>query len=66
MARRDVLKRREDIADYMNWYEATQVATQSGAFEEYFRASRQLEGRRHVHRPDPISSYLDEMETEFH
>ena len=65
-ARRDVLKRREDIADYMNWYEATQVATQSGAFEEYFRASHQLDGRRHLHRPDPISSYLDEMETEFH
>ena len=63
--RREVLKRREDIADYMNWYEATQVVTQSGEFEEYFRASHQLEARQRARRPDPISSYLDEMETEF-
>ena len=64
--RQEVRKRREDIADYMNWYEATQVGTQSGAFEGYFRASHKLAARQHAHRPDPISTYLDEMETELH
>lgn len=64
--RHEVLKRREDIADYMNWYEATQVDRQSGAFESYFRASHQLEARQRAHRPDPISTYLDSLETEFH
>ena len=64
--RRDVLKRREDIADYMNWYEATQVDQQSGAFESYFQTSHRLEARQRARRPDPISTYLDSLETEFH
>lgn len=64
--RREVLKRREDIADYMNWYEATQAPAVSGAFEEYFRASRQFDVRQRPHRPDPISSYLDSLETELY
>ena len=63
--RRDVLKCRDGIADYMNWYEATQVPTQSGAFEDYFHAVRQLDARGRVHRPDPISVYLDGLGTEF-
>ena len=60
-----MVKRREAIADYLNWFEATQVKDQSGAFDEYFRAARQAERAQAVHRPDSISTYLDEMDLEF-
>ncbi len=63
--RRDALKQREGIADYVNWYEATQVSTQSNAFNDYFRAAQQFDGRQRVHRPDAISAYLDSLDTEF-
>ena len=62
--RRDMLKYREEVADYMNWYEATQAATQSGSFEDYFHTVRQLDAPQSVHRPDPISVYLDALGTE--
>ncbi len=62
--RRDALKYREEVADYMNWYEATQASTQSGSFEDYFHTVRQLDTGRSVHRPDPISVYLDALGTE--
>ena len=65
LARKAVVKRREGIADYLNWYEATQMPDQSGAFEEYFRTARQAEHPPEVHRPDAISAYLDEMDLEF-
>ena len=65
VARQAVVKRREAIADYLNWFEATRMTDQSGAFEEYFRAARQAERPSGVHRPDSISAYLDEMELEF-
>ncbi len=64
--RRQVLKRREAIADYMNWYEATQAPAVSGSFEDYFRASHQFEMGQRTHRPDPISAYLDTLETELY
>lgn len=65
LARKAVVKRREAIADYLNWYEATQVKDQSGAFEEYFRTARQVDHPEAVRRPDSISAYLDEMDMEF-
>ena len=64
-ARKAVVKRREGIADYLNWYEATQMTDQSGAFEEYFRTARQVDRPQAVHRPDAISAYLDEMDMEY-
>ena len=63
--RRDALRQRDGIMDYVNWYEATQVSTPSGAFDEYFHASRQFDANRRIHRPDPISAYLDSLDTEF-
>ena len=63
--RRDALRQRDGIMDYVNWYEATQVPTQSGAFNEYFHASHQLDASQKIHRPDPISAYLDSLDTEF-
>ncbi len=62
--RRDMLKFRDDVSDYMNWYEATQAATQSGSFEDYFHTVRQLDAGQPVHRPDPISVYLDGLGTD--
>lgn len=65
LARQAVVRQREAIADYLNWFEATQVTDQSGAFEDYFRTARQAEHPAAVHRPDPISAYLDGMDLEF-
>ena len=51
------------IADYMNWFEATQSQTQSGAFTEYMKAAElALEGQ--PRRRDPISVYLDSLEAQ--
>ena len=63
--RKRVLKVRDGIADYLNWYEATQVPEQSGDFESYFQAAKQLEQPQTVHRPDAISAYLDGLEMEY-
>ena len=63
--RRDALRQRDGVLDYVNWYEATQVSTQSGAFNEYFQASHRFDASEKIHRPDPISAYLDSLDTEF-
>jgi hypothetical protein len=65
ISRREVRHRREQIADYMNWYEATQVTTRSAEFDGYFWAAQQVEANKRVHRPDAISSYMDAVENEF-
>jgi hypothetical protein len=62
--REAVLRRSNDIADYMNWFEATQMGSRSRTFDNYLKtaneASRQDEKRR-----DPIARYLDELEKEY-
>jgi hypothetical protein len=65
ISRHEVRNRQEQIADYMNWYEATQVTTRSDDFEDYFWAAQQVEANKRVHRPDAISSYMDSIENEF-
>ena len=65
LAREAIVRRREAIADYLNWFEATQATDQSGAFEDYFRAASQVDHPPTVHRPDSISAYVDEMDLEF-
>jgi hypothetical protein len=65
LSRREVRERRERIADYLNWYEATQIPTRSDDFNDYFWAAQQVEGNKRVHRPDAISSYMDSVENEF-
>lgn len=52
------------IEDHLDWYEATQSASPSGAFEDYLQAAGELEKPRPP-RTDAISRYLDEMETEY-
>ena len=62
--RADIVRRMSDIDDYMNWFEATQLQTSSGAFGDYLKAaggSDAPEKRRH----DALSVYLDAIETQF-
>jgi hypothetical protein len=63
-SRKGVAARVRRINDYMNWFEATQSRWPSGAFTDYLKAAELGSGpeqRRH----DPISVYLDVLETQF-
>ncbi len=51
------------IGDYMNWFEATQAQTASGAFADYMRAAETADNRE-PRRHDRISVYLDALEGE--
>ena len=62
--REDLSRRMSAIADYLNWFEATQPLVASGSFREYLRAAEEaLEPA--PRRRDPISVYLDALETQF-
>lgn len=64
-ARLELAARLGKIDDYMNWFEATQVRTRSGKFTEYLKAADKSAGKE-MHRHDPISVYLDALESQFH
>jgi hypothetical protein len=55
----------ERVADYLNFYEATQAEGRSEAYEQYRRAREQLEKQGRPSRNDRISRYLDALEGEF-
>ena len=58
---RTVIERqRLAVDDYLNWYEATQSKTTSGAFSEILETADEALPRRR----DPISVYLDSLEME--
>ncbi len=59
--RRQLAKRMDDIADYLNWYEATQRTEASGSFDEYVRTADDLDGSAPT-RNDPITKYMDSVE----
>jgi hypothetical protein len=62
-AQRAELKNRlSQIDDYINWFEATQSRTQTGAFGDYLKAADSADNQRH--RRDRISVYLDTLETQ--
>lgn len=61
--RETVLRQTVDIADYLNWYEATQVDERSNAFDGYMKVAKELE--KPLPRHDPITEYLDQVEREF-
>jgi hypothetical protein len=63
--REQLTRRMSAIGDYMNWYEATQARTASGAFREYLKAAEFATERPLRRRRDPISVYLDAMEAQF-
>jgi len=59
--RKELATRMGDIDDYMNWFEATQMENQSGAFSEYLKAANQSRVSA-PRRRDPLSVYLDALE----
>jgi hypothetical protein len=59
--RKELTARMSDIDDYMNWFEATQMQNQSGAFSDYLKAANQSQTSA-PRRRDPLSVYLDALE----
>ena len=59
-----VLHRMDQIADYLNWYEATQLGMRSNAFDSYLKAANEVT-REEAHRNGPIARYLDSLEKEY-
>ena len=62
--RKELAARMGDIDDYMNWFEATQMERESGAFNDYLKAASQSEVSA-PRRRDPLSIYLDAMADQF-
>lgn len=61
--RTTIVKQMGDIQDYLNWYEATQPAGRSGAFDPFLRRAEQLNAPAPI---DPrITEYLDQFEQDF-
>jgi hypothetical protein len=58
--RAELLKRVDQIADYLNWMEATQMSTRSHAFDAYFEALRERDAA--PFRADPITKYMNLVE----
>ena len=53
-----------EIDDYMNWFEATQSKTKSGAVVDYLNAAQEQNEAR-PRRRDALSVYLDALEAQF-
>jgi len=58
-----IVGRMDEMEDYLNWYEATQISEQSGAFAGFMQAVKPVEAA--PRRPDAISKYMDLLEREF-
>jgi len=61
---KDIVARMNEIDDYMNWFEATQAKTSSGAFTDYLKAAGQAD-EPEKRRRDALSVYLDAVEAQF-
>ena len=59
-----VQKRTTEIADYLNWFEATQMKTRSGAFDNYLKTANEISEQDRKQK-GAIGRYLDEIEQEF-
>lgn len=62
--RTTVLQRMSDIADYLNWFEATQPVGTKHDFDEYLKTARDIAEEDRKQR-DPIARYLDALEREY-
>ena len=60
--RQQIAARMSEVDDFMNWYEATQAKTASGAFRDYLHAADSSEAV--PPRRDALSVYLDALETQ--
>jgi hypothetical protein len=61
VTRKELAARMGEIDDYLNWFEATQMESQSGAFNDYLKGAKQSEVSA-PRRRDPLSVYLDALE----
>jgi hypothetical protein len=59
-----VLRRCSDIADYLNWFEATQMGSRSNTFDNYLKTANEISEQDRKQK-SPIARYLDEFELEF-
>jgi hypothetical protein len=64
LTRQKLSARMNDIDDYMNWFEATQMESGSGNFTDYLKAANQPL-RSVPRRRDPLSVYLDSLADQF-
>lgn len=55
--------RMTEIDDYMNWFEATQLNTPSGLFDNSVKL--QVQERRFHRKTDPLSVYLDAVDQQY-
>jgi hypothetical protein len=62
--RETVAAQMRQIDDYLNWFEATGLVRPSEEFADYMRAAERAAQPERTKR-DPISLYLDVLETEF-
>jgi hypothetical protein len=62
--RRAMAAQMRGIDDYLNWFEATRMASRSGEFTDYLKAVERTSRPEQTKR-DPISVYLDALESEF-
>ncbi len=62
--RGSVLRRTAEIADYLNWYEGTQLGGHSNAFDSYLKTANEMSEQEQKRR-DPIGRYLDDFEQEY-
>jgi len=60
-----IVTRMDNIDDYLNWYEATQMPEQSGAFDDFLRGAKAMENWTPPKRNDAISKYIDQLQREF-
>jgi len=61
ITRQQLAARMDEVDDYMNWFEATQMEGRSGAFNSYFKAANKSDVSA-SRRRDPLSVYLDAVE----
>ena len=62
--RRAIAAQMREIDDYLNWFEATSPDRPSGEFIDYLKAAERADQGEQRKR-DPISVYLDTLETQF-
>lgn len=56
-----VFRRTAEIADYLNWFEATQMDSSSGVFDDYLKAAGEISEQDRA-RSGPVARYLDDLE----
>ncbi|MEO6055134.1 MAG: hypothetical protein ABIP97_14085, partial [Chthoniobacterales bacterium] len=60
-ARKVILERMNKVTDYLNWFEASRMRTQSGEFDEILKNASRYDFEK-AKRKDAISRYLDAVE----